>query len=377
MRETEKRTARAALGAVLLLGCAAASADDIGVTITGYGTLGGTFISDTQLAYHHDPTEFKGASEQFDLGLESRLGLQAVLDFGSGFSVTAQELIRERASDEFSLGTEWLYLQYAPTSSLKLRLGRVVLASFLFSDSRNVGYAAPWFRAPNEIYGANPAESLDGAQALWSTNLGPVVLGLQGSFGTTSIQYLVNSGPSSGSAINISYKNVYNLSASLEYQSFLVRVAQTVARIPSAFQLGPNLGVNYVLKDSFTAIGTQYDNGKAIVLAEWAIRSQNDVPYLNEETEANRQWYVAGGWRFGKLTPLLIYGKFDELNSLSGPDAGYGTFSASLRYDVVHNIALKAQYSRPEASNTSYWVIPDPTSNRRVNVYSLGADFVF
>jgi hypothetical protein len=379
MRETETRTVSATLGAALLFGWVAASAADDGIstTITGYGSLGGTFTSDTQFAYHHDPTEFKGAAEQFDIGLESRLGLQAVIDFGSGFSVTAQELIRERSADEFSIGTEWLYLQYLPTSNLKLRLGRVVVGTFLFSDSRNVGYAAPWFRAPNEIYGANPVESLDGGQVLWSTNLGPVVLGLQGSFGTTSIQYLVNSGSSSGAIINIPFKNLYNLSASLEYQSFLLRVAQTVLRIPSALPLSATSSLNYVLKDSFSTVGTQYDNGRVIALAEWAIRTQNNAPIVNEKADANREWYVAGGWRFDKLTPLLIYGKFDQLNSLAGPASGHGAFSASLRYDVVHNIALKAQYSRPQASSTPYWVIPDPASNKRVNVYSLGADFVF
>jgi carbohydrate-selective porin OprB len=100
MREIEKRNLTAAVCATLLSGWAAtAAADDITTTISGYGTLGGTFTSDTQLAYHHDSTEFKGAAEQFDIGLDSRFGLQAVVDFGAGFSVTAQELIRERGAD--------------------------------------------------------------------------------------------------------------------------------------------------------------------------------------------------------------------------------------------------------------------------------------
>ncbi len=144
MREIKKRTVRVAVCATLLSGWAAAAvADDITTTFSGYGTLGGTFTSDTQFAYHHDGTEFSGAAEQFDIGLESRLGLQAVVDFGSGFSVTAQELIRQRGSSDFSLGTEWLYVQYATDPGLKLRLGRVVVGTFLMSDSRNVGCAAP------------------------------------------------------------------------------------------------------------------------------------------------------------------------------------------------------------------------------------------
>jgi hypothetical protein len=373
MREIKKRTVRAAVCATLLAGWAgSAAADDITTTISGYGTLGGTFTSDTKLAYHHDGTESTGASEQFDLGLESRLGLQAVVDFGSGFSVTAQELIRQRNSDDFSLGTEWLYVQYTPDSAWKFRLGRVVVPTFLLSESREVGYAAPWFRAPNEVYGSEPIQNMDGGQVMWSTNLGPVGLGLQGSFGNTKLSFL-----NSGVVSDVTVKNMYNLSATLQYGNLLFRIAQTTLNIPSTIPLGPGFSVTFGLKDKFTSVGGQYDDGSAIVLAEWAKRSDSDVPFLGLPVSASNQWYVAGGWRFGKLTPLVIYGKAEPKNSLVSTEGSYGTWSASLRYDVARNIALKAQISRPQAANSTYWVTPDPTSNRRVNVFSLGADFVF
>jgi hypothetical protein len=147
MREIKKRTVRAAVCAALSLGWAAVAVagDGISTTISGYGTLGGTFTSDTQYAYVHDGTEFTGAAEQFDIGLESRLGLQAVVDFGSGLSVTAQELIKQRGSNQFSLGTEWLYLQYATDSAVKLRLGHVVLGTGPRPKrSRRRPSAAPW-----------------------------------------------------------------------------------------------------------------------------------------------------------------------------------------------------------------------------------------
>jgi hypothetical protein len=44
---------------------------------------------------------------------------------------------------------------------------------------------------------------------------------------------------------------------------------------------------------------------------------------------------------------------------------------------VVRNVALKAQISRPQAANTTYWTVANYNSTERVNVYSLGADFVF
>ena len=373
MREIKKRTVQAAVCATLLSGWAgAAAADDITTTLSGYGTLGGTFTSNTHSAYHHDGTEFTGAAEQFDLGIESRLGLQAVVDFGSGFSVTVQELIRQRGSDEFSLGTEWLYLQYSPDSAWKFRLGRVVVPTFLLSESRNVGYAAPWFRAPNEVYGAQVIQNLDGGQVMWNNNLGPVGLGLQGSFGNTKVSYL-----NPGGVSDVTVKNMYNLSATLQYGNLMFRLAQTTLNLPTTIPLGPGFSVTFALKDKFTSVGGQYDDGSAIVLAEWSKRTDTLVPVIGLSPAASDQWYVAGGWRFGKLTPLLIYGKSEPKKSLISTDGTYGTWSASVRYDVARNIALKAQFSRPQAANASYWVAPDPTSSKRVNVFSLGADFVF
>ena len=376
MLKITTRTARATVSAALLLGAVTTASADDGITTTfsGYGTLGGTFTSNTHYAYIHDPTEFTGASGQFDVPLESRLGLQAVVDFGgTGFSVTAQELARERGSTDFSLGTEWLYMQYAPDSDWKFRLGRVVVSTFLLSDSRNVGYAAPWFRAPNEVYSSESIQSLDGGQVLWSKNLGPIGLGLQGSFGSAKEDYLVQS---NNTVSSLTIKNMYNVSASLTYQNLLLRMSQTILDVPTSIPLGPYTA-NFAIKDKFRTIGLQYDDGSAIVLTEFARRTDNNVPLINETVSDNKQWYAAGGWRFGKLTPMVIYGNYTTKPSLANTYGDFGTWSASLRYDVVRNIALKAQVSRPQAGNGAYWLVPNNTTNERINVISLGADFVF
>jgi hypothetical protein len=372
MRQIKKRTVIAIWAALLSGWAGAAAADDITTSISGYGTLGGSFTSDNNYVYHHDGNEFTGANEQFDIALESRLGLQAIVDFGSGFSVTAQELIKQRGSDQFSLGTEWLYLQYAPDSHWKLRLGRVALAVFLLSDVRNVGYAQPWFRQPNEVYAAQSFQSLNGAQALYHTDLGPVGLNLEGAFGNSTEQYFAG-----GITTNVNAKNGYNVAVSIEYANFLVRVAQTMLNLPNTIPLGPDFSVTYANHDKFDSVGVQYDDGKAIVLSEWAKRSENNIPILDSPAAATIQWYVAGGWRFGPLTPLVSYAVQNVSTNAFTPTGSFHSWNGSLRYDVVRNIALKAQVSRAQAGNPIYWVTPNPASHEWVSVYSLGADFVF
>lgn len=368
MREIKKRTVRAAVCATLLFGwVATAAADDaINFSVSGYGTLGGTFTSNSNYAYYHDATEFTGASNQFDVGLESRLGVQLVVDFGSGFSVTAQELAKQRGSDQFSLGTEWAYVQYAPNSDWKIRLGRVVQPVFLVSDSRNVGYAQPWFHTPNEVYGAEPFQNMDGAQALWHHNFGAIGVGIVAGYGNTTQDFF-----SQGTVTQVKVRDTYHTAVTLEYSNLTFRVARTIEDIPEAFP------AVFTLKDQFLSTGMQYDDGKAIVMAEWSKRTENDAPGAFTPVTSSTQWYAAGGWRFGKFTPLVIYGNFKQQESLFYQQGSWGSWSGSLRYDVARNVALKAEVTRAPAGSMNFWTAANPASNEHINVYSLGADFVF
>jgi hypothetical protein len=117
--------------------------------------------------------------------LESRIGVQAVVTFDSRWSVTAQEVAKLRGSNNYDPGTEWLFAQYQPDPGLKLRLGRVVLPVFLVSDTINVGYTVPWFRAPNDLYYTEPYEYIDGGQVLWQHSLGALQLNLETTYGQT------------------------------------------------------------------------------------------------------------------------------------------------------------------------------------------------
>lgn len=353
---------------------ASAWADDsVSVAVSGFGTAGAAMTSNANYAYYHDSTEYTGASNKIDVGLESKLGLQAVVTFGSsGFSATAQEVVRERGNDLFSPGTEWLYAQYDVNHDLTFRLGRVALATFLLSDSRNVGYASNWMNAPNEVYGDEPFQYLDGGQARWKISAGPVNIKLTGAFGSTSQGISIN-----GVQLNVQAKTAFNVAAAIDYGNMLLRVSETGGDSPFSLALSPALTVATTTKDRFSAVGFQYDDGKALVLSEWAKRTQNNIPLINIPLAASTQWYVAGGWRVGSWTPMATYGVAKGEHSLSDPQGSFGTWSVMTRYDVARNIDLKVQISRPQDSNSRYFLAPSPTTTQRVNVLSFGVDFVF
>jgi len=372
MRRLVTTIGKVMVGTALSTVVGAALADGITTSVGGFGTVGGTFTSDANYAYVHTPTEFSGASNSLDVGLESRIGVQAVVSFDSQWSVTAQEVAKLRGSSNFDPGTEWLYAQYQPESDLKLRLGRVVLPTFLLSDTINVGYAAPWLRAPNEMYGSEFFEYLDGAQALWQHSLGTFQLNLEATYGEADASL-----ESSGLELAATSKSTFNAAASLSWRNLLVRYAETDLSTSTSFPLSATDTLSLHVHDHFHCVGLQYDDGKALVMSEWAKRDQNDLPTFNKPLIDSTSWYAAAGWRLGKFTPLAMYSTINVTSSLFATPASYHTWHATVRYDVVRNVDLKLQVSRAQAGNETYWVVGNQASNAYVNVYSLGADFVF
>lgn len=369
----EKKSGHVALAVALTLATATAARADITTTFSGFGTVGGTFTSNSNYTYAHDASEFLGATNQFDIGLDSRLGLQGKVDFGNNFSVTVQEVFRERGSSEFDPGTEWLYVQYSPTSDLQIRMGRVVLPVFLYSDSRQVGYAAPWFRAPQEVYDQFPYDFLDGGQISWQHTLGQFTIAVQGTTGTTS-------GTFQDGALTIvnDAHDIFNESISLTYGDLLLRVAQTSFVALNSLPLSSTFTLNYQEHEKIVTAGAQYDNGHAVVIGEWVKTRENFIPGFGEPLTAATAWDLSAGWRFNKFLPLVTYGNDHEEQSLLSAPYTKASWSLTMRYDVVSNLALKAEVSRAKASNGLYFGgSANPNSDENVNVYSLGADFVF
>jgi hypothetical protein len=391
---------------------------DPSVKVSGYGTVGVASANRDGLQLRSSLSQSQGADGKPDFGVDSRLGLQGVATINPEWSVTAQLLGERRrtdssatSNDDFDVGFEWLFGQYAPTSNLSLRAGRVVLPAFMISDSRNVGYAQPWLRAPMEVYGGMPLTTLDGVQALWRIPVGPATITVQPSYGGSSYNLVA-----SNLVIKSRATNVKSLNLMGEYGDWTVRYGLVIGTsknlqlgllnaIPGFSALPP---VEYDMKDRFTSLGLQYDDGTALFMAEWARRKQNNLPaapalynaipipggggatvgdiytygipgllpgFAGRPLAMNTSYYVGGGWHFGKWLPMLVYGHTKDDQNLSPT---MHSITASVRYDLTNGVALKAQAGRVDARDGFSFANPDPdASNRKVTVLGLAVDFVF
>jgi hypothetical protein len=329
---------------------------------SGFGTVGGVIADTGEAQFHSNTLQSSGAGRSLDLGVDSRLGLQANVKFNDTFSAVGQLLTSER--EGVKTKAEWLYGEASAAPWLKLRLGRMVLPVFLVSDSRNVGYATHWVRAPIEVYGLYPASAFDGAQVQVQTDWGDTHFTVQASVGRSEVDI-----HASATKVDAKLKNLYSLNLVVERGNWTLRLGDTESRNTELAELGL-----LPFDDSFRGVGVGYDNGKLLVQAEYVARRTSNNGLLDMDG-----YYATVGYRMGAWTPYGTIGRYEPSRSilLNGTDTR--SLAAGVRWDAFRNVALKAQFESTQNNGLNF-VNTSPAFDARaskVNVFTLVVDFVF
>lgn len=352
-----------ALAAATLLATPAFGATPFGegLTLTGFGTLGITSSNTDDAQFRTDLRQPRGAGKDIDFGVDSKIGLQADAKINDTFNVVGQMLFSRRMPD--SAAMEWLYGQAKLPAGFDAKLGRMVLPTFMVSDSRSVGYAAHWLRAPQQVYSTYAASSFDGGQLAYRNSFGPVNLTLQLSAGRAKIDAFLLT------PISIEFANIRSVNTLLETGDWLFRVGQTTADGTVT-----GLPIPPTAKDTFNGIGLQYDNGKAIVMTEYTERQQDGSKLFDSDS-----WYVSGGWRFGNWTPYVSLSRFIPKGTIYRDPLRDSTQAIGVRWNAAPNLAVKAQIQNSDGIPTNF-IHETPafaTEHPTVQVMSLAVDFVF
>ena len=339
--------------------------EGIGWRFSGFGTAGAVVTDTDEIRFHSSTRQSHGAGTSPSLGVDSRLGLQANATFNETFSAVGQ-VLASRLDGGATAQAEWLYGQANVAPWLKLRVGRMVLPVFLVSDSRNVGYAAHWVRAPSEVYGLYPASAFDGGQAEIRTGWRDTHVTLQASAGTSKVDVHAF-GFSSTEDLN----NLYSLNLLVEHGDWTFRLGDTEGRNTEFTGNGFSLPA---FTDSFRGAGIAYDNGRILAQAEYVIRRTSNDGGLDMDG-----YYVTAGFRHGAWTPYATYSHYDPKGGLLFGQSSTRTFAAGLRWDAGRNVAVKAQVESTQNNGLNF-VNPSPESvpgAQKVNMFTLLVDFVF
>lgn len=355
------------------------------INFSGFGTLGFVSTNSDTAAFRNGIRQDQGATESdTDLGVDSRVGLQANVKFNDTFSAVGQVLAMRR-DGEFAPSLEWLYGQAKVADWADVRLGRMVLPVFMMSDSRNVGYASHWLRAPQEVYAYYPPTSFDGVQGVFRHNMADTNFTLQVSAGTSKADVSFNPGyqnPLTNAVLNgvLEYNKLYSFNLVAEHGNWTGRFGYTVGSDTEVSLGGATVEAG---KDKFTGLGLQYDNGSLLVLTEYVTRRwTTDLPTGNDAFFDGDAYSISAGYRFGSVMPYVTTSTFKPKANALFFDKTPGntrTNAIGVRWDFMKNVAFKAQVEETKGTILGHILPIDPTFNPRdkVRAISVAMDFVF
>jgi hypothetical protein len=151
----------------------------------GFGTAGVVHSSEDKADFTANDFEPNGAgySRSWSAGIDSLIGGQVSATLGPKLSAVLQLIVQQNYNNTYWPHVEWANIKYLFTPDFSVRMGRIVIPTFMDSDSREVGYSNPWVRPPTEVYSANPITSVDGLDASYRLHLGGVTNTLQATYG--------------------------------------------------------------------------------------------------------------------------------------------------------------------------------------------------
>lgn len=359
-------TATRALLALSLLPASALTAEpDEAVSFDAFGTLG-VLYSDYRDADFVTSNPLHGSGVGFTRSWgtdqDSKLGMQLRADLGR-VSAVVQGIMQLSYDNTFAPELEWANLRFAITPDLSLRAGRVVLPTFLSSDTENIGYVRQWVRTPGEIRVQLPMTSSDGVDLSYRFNLGEAAHELQLLYGHNRSKL-----PHGEVFEN---KRIRALTDTIEYGHLTVHLGYQRMR----YQIMPNPD-EYAF-EAFD-IGAAYDPG------DWYLIAEQFTTY-DEALGHIRAHSFGGGYRIGRVTPFLVRSEIRQtsLGSLQlQPVFEQRTLAAGVRWDFAPNVDLKLQYENIRIGSseipTSFINLqPGLQIGDHANVFSATLDFVW
>jgi hypothetical protein len=396
---------------------ARATAEDFGgsmFSFNGFGTVGVVNSSDNKADFIASSLEPNGAgySRSWSASVDSLIGAQLTANLTPQLTAVLQLIVQQNYDNTYWPHVEWANIKYQFTPDFDLRVGRMVLPTFLVSDSREVGYGNPWVRPPVEVYSLNPITTLDGVDASYRLHLGEVTNTLQADYGRNlSIQFPAAAHLDASYAAAIFNNTEYGaalLHLGYALSSVTLNTASAAALFDGFRLFGPQgaaVAEDFEVVDksvTLLTIAGSYDPGQWFVMGEW-IRSRCAC-FIGVTTG----WYVSGGYRVGAFTPYLTYAQVTE-RTTSAPglslsavpayfaptvaalDAGLNdllatrpvqyTSSIGVRWDFRKNLDLKVQLDRMNLGAGSVGTLtniqPGFQPGSTVYLFSTVVDFVF
>ncbi len=383
--------------------------------LRGFVNLGATRSESDQLLFRRHTTREGLEADQWSLKPDSALGIQFDAALSERFSAALQLIENDSPDDVLADYVNWGYVRYWYNENIMARAGKLGMNLYMLTEYMDLGFAYLWVRPPVEFYGFS-FDTINGADLAYSNRLG------EGTFKTRLfVGESKNDFQFQGRELTVELKAVYGISATWEDNVWLLRVslsemqldssvdkafgtydlrqalAQAQVVWPEAAALGEELDPRGG-KIQYYSLGVSYDKNNWNLQSEWGgFDSEFSLfrPFVT--------FYVSGGYRFGEVTPYLLFSKIRNTGSRvqvpQAPDIpglselqlavqqaydavsmNQQTTALGVRWNIGFDLALKLQVDRtkvnPHGGALFDRVVPVDTQ-QKFNTYSLMVNYVF
>lgn len=373
------------------------------LNINGFLSVGASMLDDNKAS-------IAGADNQGGFKNDTVLGLQVQKQVNDSTSATGQ--LVSRGSDDYSTEAAWAFVTYAANDDLDLRMGRLRIPFFQYSDFLEVGYAFNWIRPPSEVYRV-PFSSLDGVDLTQRFSSGSIDGSVQvyygrfqGDFNTGTDVYASDYRNFAGLALTT---NMGNFGTRLSYHQAeiimdttdtttalggAVGAAGAIGLVPDGVDVGTATGnaalagltgvgdasaaedFNFTGQTSqFVEAALTYDDGTYSAVMEWTALEHESSLFLDDQA-----WLIGVAARIGDFTPHLTYttekdsfdsGKEGEIQKQLPLESEQSSIIVGLRYDYDSGTALKLEIQNND-EKTALGADGDSAT-----LYSVAVDVVF
>lgn len=360
---------------------------DMDVRVSGFLTAIASQTKNEKDATYANGTATKDAEMNTR---DNHLGIQFASSIDPKIDVTAQ-FISRGGYENYALETDWAYVDYKPLKNSKLRIGKYKVPQFIASDYQDVGYAYPWVRPPQDVYGTNPLIALNGVDLSYKFNFGSSKLFFDLFYGDGRHKSFVpartadamgeeNNLPEDvvqdlkGQPIEFDTKKTRGFAVKFAARTFTLRAGYFKTKVDVDADLGNGIRMTMdKVPGEFGGVGFTLDVNNIIAYSEF-IRRDTD-PEMAGAFPDQDAWYATLGYRFGKLLPAFTYSEITPGVDKSDLAIEETSTAVDLRYDIGKTAAVKfeAMYVKPKAGN--HGLFHEPVKDGRV--YTASFDVIF
>lgn len=330
------------------------------LNINGFLSVGASMLDDNTVTV-------AGTDNQGGFKQDTVLGLQIQKQVNETTSATGQ--LVSRGSEDYSTESAWAFVTYAATDSLDLRMGRLRIPFFYFSDFLEVGYAYNMIRPPAEVYSI-AFSSIDGVDLTKSFSSGDFD-------GSAQIYYGRFSGEVGPANTFIDARNFVGIALNGNLNNFGGRLSyhQTDLKVPALPAIPNKDFAASGQTATFVEAALSYDDGVNSIITEVTQLTYGTAAFLDESA-----WLISAARRFSDLTLHATYStrstEFDsgtngDIQKLAGLELEESSATLGLRYDYDSSTALKLEVQNIDEKTIA------GADGKSANLYSVAVDVVF